>query len=121
MEADIPGLLDEFRVLGGVTFTRRTPGAPDARGKVSVTTVPVLVDPVVISPLSSKQLARLSDSDRARGNVMICTTTRMHVTGSGELPDRFDWQGSTYELAAEEDFEQEGGFTYRATRVEVRA
>ena len=118
---DLRSLVQHFRVAGGLTVTRRTPGATTSLGKFAIGTQEVVVDPIAIHPANSRQIERLPEALRSRGAVAVYTTEALREPADGQLPDRFDWRGRTYELAQAEDYGAQGQvYGYTATLVEAR-
>ena len=68
-----------------------------------------------VQPLSSKELLLVPEGMRARGMRKVFTNTALQLL---PMPDRFDYQGATWEIVDERDWLDIGNYyRYLAVRV----
>ncbi len=98
-----------------ITITRsaaptRVSGRPSVMGATS--TVAIVAS---VQPLSSKELQLVPEGMRARGVRKVFTSTPLVLL---PMPDRFDYQGATWEIVDERDWLDIGNYyRYLAARV----
>ena len=84
--------------LGAQEFvvTRRT--GKWVGGRLTVDTEETLIAIGIIQPPSAEQLAFFPEGERRKGQIVIYTTTTLHLTEGTDIADDIMWNGEQYKL-----------------------
>jgi hypothetical protein len=86
----LSGVVDSFRIPGGIEVERRSGTGVDSDGDPSGGPIQRFrIDPVVVQPATGRDLLRLPEGDRSRGSILIHSKRRLRVSleGSGLASD----------------------------------
>jgi hypothetical protein len=115
---DLSEVIDEFTV--NVPVTRFAPTAT-VKGRLQEPTPETTFRMAAcIQPMTEKELQILPEGLRNQDAVKIYTTTKLRVVDQAQslIPDRFDYEGATYQVALVDSWHDLGNF-YRAVATRV--
>ncbi len=118
---DLSSVVSAFAVAGGLTVTRPssavfTDGVMTSVGGTST----VRVNPAVVYPLPNSRFDVLPEGQRTFEPVEILSIAALRGAKdpSGNLPDRFSWQGVTYEVQIVDRWVENANF-YRSVAIKI--
>jgi hypothetical protein len=117
---NLGGVIQSFRLPGGLTATRYSPGSYVDGLWVDGGTEQVAFDPVAVMPLTGKEVEVLPEGLRSKNAIQLLSTVQPKAAdeSAGSKGDAFTYDGQTFEVRVVENWSALAGY-WRAVAVEV--